>query len=92
MSRPLYTRITLGHVEQIYDEQGQCLGQAFIPYEEKPIDRRIIRLDGEATDADALEHDELIEHPEDIAALEKQEKFQPYDMIQPKPEAEASAA
>lgn len=87
MSRPLYTKVTEGVVEQIYDDEGQCVGQQFVPFEGKATDRRMIRLDGEEVGPDDLDNDEIIDHPEDIKALEERERFQPYDMVQPQPDA-----
>lgn len=85
MSRPLYTRVTEGVVEQIYDDLGNCVGQQFVPFEGKPIDRRVIRLDDEEVGEEELQHDEVIEHEDDIKELESREKFFPFDMVQPVP-------
>jgi hypothetical protein len=83
MAKSLYTKIVQGCVEQVYDDNGNCLSQEFVPFEGAPVDRRIMRAEGEQIEEGDLENDEVIEHPEDIAAIEAVEKFQSFDMVQP---------
>jgi hypothetical protein len=85
MGKPFYRKIVQGYIEQVYDEEGNCLSQEFFPHESAPVDRRIIRGEDENVTDGELEDDEVIEHPEDIAALESVEKFCGTDLVQPKP-------
>ena len=63
-----YTKITQGWVEQVYDDEGNCIEQEFVPTDD--VDRR-----------DAL--DESIEDVEWLAEIESKEKHCPFYMIQP---------
>ena len=83
MGQPFYIKVVQGVVEQLYDDEGNCLGQQFLPMESADVDRRIVRDEDAALDDGELENDEVIEHPDDIEALLQIEKFQAFEMVQP---------
>lgn len=85
MAKPLYTKVIQGCVEQLYDDDGNCVSQEFVPFDGAPVDRRIYRPDDDPDEVPEgeLAHDELIEHPDDIAWIESREKFCDTGMTQP---------
>jgi hypothetical protein len=83
MSKELYYKVIQGWVEQVYDEDGNCLRQEFVANESEPVERRIIVPEDAEPEEGELEDGELIEHDEDIADLESRERFVEASMIQP---------
>ena len=80
----LYSKITHGWVEQIYDFDGNCLGQKFMADDSKQIERRAYRQkeDGPMQPGQ-LEHDQIIEHPEDLQFIDEKERYCDFTMVQP---------
>ena len=89
MSQPFYIKVVQGVVEQVYDTDGYCIGQTFLPLESADVDRRICRDENAPLEEGELEDDEIIAHPEDIEQILQIEKYQDFDMVQP-PERPAS--
>ncbi len=85
MSQPFYVKCTQGIVEQVYDVNGYCISQTFIPLDSADVDRRICRSDEEQLEDGELEDDEVIEHPEDLEAIMQIEKHCDFEMVQPPP-------
>jgi hypothetical protein len=81
---PFYCKVVQGVVEQIYDQNGYCISQEFMPLDSADVDRRIIRNSDTEIEGE-LEDDEVIEHPEDLEYIMQIEKFQDFDMSTPIP-------
>lgn len=84
---PFYTKVVQGHVEQVYDTEGNCVEMRFVAHESDPVDRRIIRQPGDVVQNGELEDDEVITHPEDLKYILSRERFCPYEMVPVRPAA-----
>lgn len=90
--QPFYTKCIQGVVEQVYDTDGYCISQTFIPLESAEVDRRICRDDTADVGDGELEDDEIISHPEDVEMILQMEKYQAFDLVQPAPPPTSSRA
>ncbi len=82
---PFYIKVIQGVVEQVYDHDGYCISQQFLPMESADVDRRIVMPETVEIGDGELEDDEIIEHPEDIEAILQIEKHCDFEMMQPPP-------